>query len=275
MGDMATRGRASSDREESANGPVQSVDRALQILDLLASSDSLGVSEISRELGVHRSTAFRLLATLESRNFVEQEERRGEYQLGLGVLRLASAVRARRDIVRDAQSVCDALVEEIDETSNVALLEGEWAVNVTQATSTRFIAVSRQYVGQRTPLHATSTGKMLLAHAPGELFRAITGRALEQCTDATITDPAELAQELDNIRRLGWAAAIGEWEEEANAVAVPVIGRDGTVVAALSVTAPSFRLGQDEVPGVVEVLQRHAGVLSARLGGAAAVARDV
>ena len=249
-------------------GSVQSVDRAIQILEMLSDASSLGVSEISRRLGVHRSTAFRLLATLEARNLVEQEERRGEYQLGFGVLRLAGRITARMGIVKDAQQVCDELTAELNETSNVAILDSGAAVNVTQATGTRLVSVTRQYVGQRTPLHATSTGKILLAHAAPEVVRQALAQPLERCTDNTITSPAALEQHLELVRARGWAAAAEEWEYDTNAVAVPVLGQDGSVVAALSITAPSFRMPEASFPPLVEVLSRHARQLGARLGAA-------
>ncbi|MCM3615696.1 IclR family transcriptional regulator [Microbacterium enclense] len=250
-------------------GAVQSVDRAIQILEMLSDASTLGVSEISRRLGVHRSTAFRLLATLEARNLVEQEERRGEYQLGFGVLRLAGRITARMDIVKDAQQVCDELTAELNETSNVAIFDAGAAVNVTQATGTRLVSVTRQYVGQRTPLHATSTGKVLLAYAPAATLRQALSQPLEKCTENTLTAPAALEDHLTLVRDRGWAAAMEEWEYDTNALAVPVFGQDGGVVAALSITAPSFRMPESVFPDLVGVLLRHSRQLGARLGAVA------
>ena len=250
------------------DGSVQSVDRALQILNLLAETQSLGVSEISRELGVHRSTAFRLLATLESHNYVEQEGRRGTYRLGFGVLRLSGRVEARTDLVKEAQLVCDDVTDELNETSNVAILDDGAAVNICQTTGTRLVAVTQQYVGRRTPLHATSTGKILLAHASADVVRSTLSGPLEGFTPHTLTDAAVLETRLEEVRDRGWAAAVEEWEPDTNAVAVAVSDRAGGVVAALSVTAPSFRMSPDGFPDIVAVLRRHARHLSARLGSA-------
>lgn len=252
--------------DSTPEGTVQSVDRAIQILEMLSEARSLGVSEISRQLGVHRSTAFRLLATLEGRNLVEQEEKRGTYSLGLGVLRLAGHITARMDIVKDAQAVCDDLTAEVNETSNVAILDNGAAVNITQTTGTRLVSVTRQYVGQRTPLHATSTGKVLLAHAPNDVLLATLAHPLEQCTAHTITDAVALEDHLQQVREQEWAAAIEEWEYDTNALAVPVRGLGGKVVAALSLTAPSFRMSSGSFPELVELLHRHAQQLSTRLG---------
>lgn len=252
--------------EPAQGGTVQSVDRAIQILEMLSEARSLGVSEISRQLGVHRSTAFRLLATLETRNLVEQEEKRGTYSLGLGVLRLAGHITARMDIVKDAQAVCDELTGEINETSNVAILDNGAAVNITQTTGTKLVSVTRQYVGQRTPLHATSTGKLLLAYAPGDVLLSTLSTPLERCTEHTIIDPVALEEHLQEIREREWAAAVEEWEYDTNALAVPVRGLGGRIVAALSVTAPSFRMSAGDFPALVETLRAHARRLSTRLG---------
>ncbi|KAB1656657.1 IclR family transcriptional regulator [Pseudoclavibacter chungangensis] len=247
------------------DGTVQSVDRALRILALLSTSDSLGVSEISRELDVHRSTAFRLLATLEAHDYVEQESHRGTYRLAFGVLRLSQQVASRTDLAKEAQATCDAATAEVNETSNVAILTQGIAVNVTQTTGNRFVSVSQQYVGQQSPLHATSTGKVLLAHDPAELRTVLAGE-LTSFTANTITDADALVAQLDAVRERGWSSAVQEWELEMNAVAVPVRDLSGRVVAALAVTAPSFRMPESEFPAFADVLVRHAQRLSARLG---------
>lgn len=247
---------------------VQSVSRAIHILDLLADQESLGVTEISKSLGVHRSTAFRLLATLEAHNYVEQESHRGTYRLSFGVLRLSGQVGARVDIVKEAEVVCNEVVDELNETSNVAIHDEGAAVNICQAMGTRLVSVTRQYVGQRTPLHATSTGKILLAFSPRQNDMLPSGR-LEAFTPHTITNLTVLAKHLEQVRSQGWAGADQEWELDTNAVAVPVRNATGAVIAALSVTAPSFRMTPEEFGPLAEVLQRHAEHLGARLGAVA------
>ncbi|GAB3164299.1 IclR family transcriptional regulator [Myceligenerans halotolerans] len=246
--------------------PVQSVDRAVHILELLGNNGPMGVSEVSRHLGVHRSTAFRLLATLEGRHLVEQESHRGLYRLGLGLLRLAGSVSAQVDLVRDAQACCDALAAQLNETTNASVLDGEAAINITQALGSQLVAVVRD-VGQQTPLHATSTGKVLLAHTPEDVQARLVRGKHERFTPATITEPEALRSELATIREQGWAASHEEWQAGTNAVAVPVRGQGGNVVAALSVTAPNFRMPEDSFPKFAEELAEGAADLGRRLGG--------
>lgn len=252
--------------KSSKAAPVQSVERAIQILELLREEPSLSMSEISRRLEVHRSTVFRVLGTLEAHDLVEQESARGSYRLGFGILRLASAVTDQIDFSRDAQGSCDALAERLNETVNAAILDEGYAVTITQAQGDQMVGVTRQYVGQRGPLHATSTGKMLLAHAREEEFDRLISRGLESFTGMTMTDPDVLATELETVRRRGWASAVAEWERGINALAVPVRGSDGEVVAALSTTAPSFRLPESHFAEVAEILAEEAARLEARLG---------
>lgn len=246
--------------------PVQSVERAVTILELLSEVPSASISEISRRLGVHRSTAFRLLATLEAHDLVEQEAVRGSYRLSFGMLRLASSVSGRIDLSRDAQSSCTALARHLNETVNVAILAEGGAVTITQAQGDQMVGLTKQYVGQRGPLHATSTGKVLLAHSEDGTFDAAVARGLQSFTGMTMTDPDLLRAELEAVRTRGWSSAVAEWEQGINALAVPVRGPEGEVVAALSATAPSFRLPESRFAETAELLTEEASRLAARLG---------
>lgn len=244
---------------------VQSADRVLQILEILADNGPTGVSAIARELGVHRSTAFRLLATLEGRRFVVQETHRGTYSLGAGALRIAGAVALRLDLAHEAQHICNEVTARMGETSNVAILIEDAAVNIAQTTGTSSVSVRDQYVGQRTPLHATSSGKALLAYADDAVITRVS-QSLEGFSDATIVDSAKLQAELAGVRERGWGSALSEWQDHTNAVAVPVFSTDGSVVAALSITAPAFRLPSELLPGYADELREFAKELARRLG---------
>src|ERR1700712_3288723 len=113
-------------------GAVQSVDRALTILRLLAERGDLGVTEIAQSLGVHKSTAFRLVATLERHDIVSQTEDRGKYRLGVGVLRLAGATRVRLDLVQESRPVTHQLATSVGETLNIVVLSGHEALYLDQ-----------------------------------------------------------------------------------------------------------------------------------------------
>jgi DNA-binding IclR family transcriptional regulator len=254
-------------RQRGGNGngvQVQSVDRALAILDILARRGEAGVTELAAELDVHKSTAFRLVGALEARQLVEQISERGKYRLGFGVVRLAGATTATLDLPRESQPVCERLVAEFDETVNVAILNDGQATNVTQVHGTAAVT-TRNWIGQRTPLHATSSGKVLLAWAPeNELTLALD--TLERYTPKTITSRSKLLTELENVRRRGWGCTAEELEVGLNAVAAPIRGGDGEVVAAVSVSGPAYRMTPDTYPSIAERLRAGADEISSRIG---------
>ncbi|WP_369140959.1 IclR family transcriptional regulator [Modestobacter versicolor] len=254
-----------NDDKEPLVQPVQSVDRAAQILEILARRGEVGVTEIGADLGVHKSTASRLLATLEGRGLVEQARARGTYRLGVGLIRLAGTGAAQLDVVQAARQVCAELAADLGETVNVAVLDEGAAMNVSQARGSAAVAV-QNWVGRRTPLHATSSGKVLLAYAPDDVRRDLAGQPLARCTPATITDHRALAAELAAVRARGWGATEGELEVGLNGVAAPVRTAAGEVVAALSVSGPAYRLGADRFPAVAEQLVAAATEAGALLG---------
>jgi DNA-binding IclR family transcriptional regulator len=245
---------------------VQSVDRALAILEILARRRDAGVTEIGKELGVHKSTAFRLLAVLESRGFVEQAEDRGTYRLGLGIVRLAGAITAQLDLTREGQAACERLAADLGETVNIAILDGNRAVNVNQVRGASAIA-SHNWIGQHTPLHATSSGKVLLAFGPSRAFDLVRlGGPLPQFTDFTVVDVLKLQEELDEVRAFGWAFTAEEFEVGLNAVAAPIRGADGSVIAALSVSAPAYRMSRDVFSRIAPRVIEAADEVSQRMG---------
>lgn len=244
---------------------VQSVDRALSVLEILAAHGEVGVTEVATELGVHKSTAFRLIAALENRGFVEQLADRGKYRLGFGVVRLAGAAAVQLDIAREGQRICEVLAADLEETVNIAILDSDLAVNVSQARGPAALS-THNWVGQGTPLHATSSGKVLLAHAPDAVRKGVLSRELQRFTSATTTDPEVLQQHLDRIVEQGWGSTVEEYEVGLNAVAAPVRGADGDVIAALSVSGPSFRMDAEDFPRIARRVVSGAGELSRRLG---------
>jgi DNA-binding IclR family transcriptional regulator len=251
-----------------AGSTVQSVDRAVSVLEILARQGVAGVTEIAAELGVHKSTASRLIGALEHRGLVDQVADRGKYRLGLGMVRLAGAAASRIDLPGAAATVCDALAVELGETVNVAVLDEDQTVNITQALGQAAVS-SYNWVGRRTPSHATSSGKVLLAYAPAAVRRAALERPLARYTARTVTDPGALDALLSEVERAGWASTSEELEIGLNAVAAPIRGVDGRVVAAISVSGPAYRLGVSGFAGLADRLARAAARISANLGHSA------
>ena len=259
---------ARSGRSRDSDGSttqVQSVDRALSILEYLAQNGSSGVTEIAKNLNVHKSTAFRLVVALENRQLVEQEEERGKYRLGFGLIRLAGATSAQLDLTKEGRPVCVRLAGEFAETVNIALLDSDAAVNITQEHGSNVVS-SRNWVGKRTPLHATSSGKVLLAWADPDTLASLLDGHLERYTERTVADTDGLRAELDEVRARGWASCNEELELGLNSVAAPIFGTDGTVVAAVSVSGPSYRLTTDDFERIADRILAGAGEISSRIG---------
>lgn len=244
---------------------VQSVDRAISVLELLARNGETGITEIAGELGVHKSTASRLLSVLQARGLVEQLGERGKYAIGFGIVRLAGAATGRMDLAKLGRASCQTLAESLGETVNIAIADDGVAINISQARGSAAIT-TQNWTGQRTPLHATSSGKVLLAALPETERKRLLRRKLEQYTPRTVVDPEELTAELDRVTEDGYVACYEELELGMHAVAVPIHGPGGEVVAAMSVSGPSYRLSKQRVRQIVRPLTDAAMDLSAQLG---------
>ncbi|WP_455357284.1 IclR family transcriptional regulator [Streptomyces sp. SYSU K217416] len=249
-----------------AAGGVQSVDRAVSVLEILAQRGEAGVSEVAAEIDVHKSTAFRLLGALEARGLVEQAGERGKYRLGFGIVRLAGAVTGRLDITQQSRPVCERLAEEIGETVNVAVLESHHAINLFQVRGPGAVT-AHNWVGQLTPLHATSSGKILLAQLSTKRRAALLAEAgLEKLTPQTITTKARLGKSLDEALELGYALTLEEFEIGLHAIAAPIRSMDGDVVAAVSASGPSYRFTEERMHEIAPGLLAGAQEISNRLG---------
>ncbi|UYM03924.1 IclR family transcriptional regulator [Solicola gregarius] len=245
---------------------VQSVDRAISVLEVLAHAGQAGVTEIAAELGVHKSTAFRLVSALEARELVEQDSDRGKYRLGLGILRLAGATTARLDVVQEARPKARTLAIETGETVNIAVLSEGAALYLDQVAGSSSVQSSHNWVGQRIPLHATSNGKTLLSGLTDDQIRRETGRKLAAYTPKTVTDHTTLLAEVAEVRADGYSVVSDELEIGLTAVAAPLRNAHGDVVASLSVSGPTFRFDADKVDAARKHVVAAAEEISARLG---------
>ena len=247
---------------------VQSVDRAITVLEILARRGDAGVTEIAVELGVHKSTAFRLVSVLEARGLVDQNSDRGKYRLGLGVLRLAGATAARFDVTQQARPVIEALARDLDETINIAILSGHDALYLDQVAGSSALQL-HNWVGRRIPLHCTSNGKALIAHLPEWQQRELLVEPLTRFTEATVTDVDDVLAELAQVREDGYATAFEEFELGLVAVASPIRDLSGNVVASMSASGPVFRLPRGRLPELGAAVRAAAGEVSRLLGGGA------
>ncbi|HKB41268.1 MAG TPA: IclR family transcriptional regulator, partial [Gemmataceae bacterium] len=236
-----------------SNG-IQTVDRVLQMLSAFGPERlEVGVSDFASLLGVHKSTASRLAATLAGRGFLERAPDGRAFRLGPEVGRLGLLCQGGRDLVTLAREPMDRLASETGETVNLAVLDGASVVNLAQADGRHIIGVGN-WAGRRTPLHCTSNGKVLLAFIGAPL----PDGPLEPLTPRTITSVEKLQATVEKVRRDGWATNVGELEEGLHSVAAPVFDAAGRCRAALTVAGPSYRMPARRLPELARLCQQTA-----------------
>ena len=233
----------------------QSVDRALQILWTLNGLQHATVTQIAQELHVHKSTASRLLTALERHRLVTRRPDSLAYELGHGILQLASSVNSQYDLTKSAQLLVEAVAEHFNLTANVAILDDTYAVNIAQSDPPDKFFTPRQYVGRRTPGHATSSGKVLLAFADQQIRDRMASESLHRFTPHTITDTSALMADLELARQRGWAVSNNEWDEDMTAIGVPLLGSQDRIVAAVTITGFTHDLPPETFAARAQKLQ--------------------
>ncbi|HWB56568.1 MAG TPA: IclR family transcriptional regulator [Gaiellaceae bacterium] len=241
---------------------VAAVERAIVVLDALAADGAeLGTNEIARRTGLHASTVSRLLSTLADAGLVEHVEDTGRYRLGIRLLQLGNAVLARLDLREVARPALRALVAETGETATLSAPGDPDAVTVDFVQSGSSVQ-SVATLGRPSVAHATATGKVALAFGRVELG---PGR-LTAFTPLTITDRSVLAAEVETVRKQGWAQALGEREVDLNAIAAPVRGSRGELVAVIGLQGPASRFDDEARAAALQPLLARAGAVSNALG---------
>jgi IclR family acetate operon transcriptional repressor len=242
----------------------------MALLDALAESDSgLGVNELARRIGVNASTASRLLGTLQDAGLVDRTGS-GPYRLGLRLVALADRVLAQFDVRERARPLLTRLVGETGETATLSVPGGEAAITVDYVPAPSSV-VSMARLGRPSVPHATAAGKVMLAFSGGLPSDA----ELTPFTPRTITDRDALAAEVTAVRERGWAEAVGEREPDLGALAAPVFGRGGDLVAILGIQGPASRLPAATRRSLREPLAQAAQELSQALGGPAGSAAQL
>ncbi|SHI94445.1 IclR family transcriptional regulator [Desulfofundulus thermosubterraneus] len=244
---------------------IQSVERAIKILEYLCRGPA-SLSELSRELGLHKSTAFGLLQTLIKHNYVHQEIKTGRYRLGYRVLALGGAFLEHCDLREIASPYLQQLVNEHGETVHLVVMDDGQVVYVDKIDSPQSIRmVSR--IGRRLPAHCTGVGKAILAYLPEEKVQAIVKkRGLPRFTANTITTWEELSAELARIREEGVSYDREEIEEGLRCVAAPLIGYGQYPVGAISVSGPASRMTEEKMSRIAGSLKKVAGEISQQMG---------
>jgi DNA-binding IclR family transcriptional regulator len=237
-----------SNRDGPSRYGLETVRRAIALLRSFSSEEpELGVTELSRRLKVHKSTVSRLLGTLEMDSLVARNSETGRYRLGVGLIELASLAVLNADLRRVARPMLCELADKTKETVNLAVRDQDGMVNVELLPSLSRRVSNFGWVGRRTPLHASSTGKAFMAHLSETEWIALLESPLTSYTEHTITEPDALTEEFLRIRTRGYAMGLEELEIGLNAVAAPIWDHTSQVVACVSTAGPSYRLSLEKI----------------------------
>jgi DNA-binding IclR family transcriptional regulator len=243
---------------------TQAVLRAVELLKAFPPDrPERNLTELALAVGLNRTTAYRLLTALQSEGLIERDG--PTYRLGPELLALGARAAGSSQLRAAARLELASLAEETGETVTIEILVGRDVLIVDEASG-RHLVGAVPSLGTRWPAHATSTGKLLLAHLPDDLLDRFLAEPLERLTPRTIVDPAALRRELGRIRDRGHAVTWEEVELGFVAVGVGIRGAAGAVVAALSAGGPRARFPADRVSELAETLTAAAERISGRLG---------
>lgn len=246
---------------------VRSVERALDLLELfMETTRSMSLAEVSERTSLHPSTAHRLLATLDKRNFVNQDSNSKLYSLGTKFMFPIDGVQSFQMLRNMAHPVLQKISDQSGEGVSFCIRSGNHAMCIAKVSSGRSVDISLQN-GALVPLHATAVGKAILSQlAPDEVRRIIELEGLAPSTVNTITDIRKLETILKEARSDGYAMDYEEWEIGIRCIAVPVLAVDGNVIGAISVSGPAGRMSPGEVQRIANLIQAGGHKLSEKLG---------
>jgi DNA-binding IclR family transcriptional regulator len=248
---------------ESGLRTIQSVDRAAALLKAVAASrDPLSVVELAAQCGLNRSTAWRLLATLDSQGLVERDPVTQRYSVGYAIFQIAAA-GDHDAFVRRAHPVLQVLANETGETANLAVAKRFNLIYVDQVEAPQIM--SPNWLGRVIALHATSSGKAFLAWLPKEERDVLVPSKLERFTDTTLTDRRQLEEELEAVRRDGYSVCVGELEETLYGASSAVLNERERPVAIVSVWGPQHRVPAERLPEIGLKAQAAAAEIEALL----------
>ncbi len=243
----------------------QSVQRATAILRAAADRPAgETASGLARAAGLPTSTALRLIHTLEQEGFLARRGD-GRYAIGVALARLGRDAEAGDMVDATARAALERVAAETDETVTLSVVRGGEALDVVLQIDTPHMVKAVSWVGRRYPLHASSSGKVLLGTLePARLERFLLGR-LERPASATITDPTRLRAEIERVREQGYAELVDELEDGLASVSVPIVDGVGRLVATLNVTGPSFRLDAERRIAALKPMLAAAAQIEGRL----------
>lgn len=253
--------------KQESDAILGTLDKGLHVLVVLSEARGAGLTltELCAEVGLHRTTMFRILATLQARGFITRDEQSGRYQIGLRVLGLASGLLRRLDIRQIARPILQDVRQRTQELVYLTVLDKGEVVTVEAFDSDQVISL-RADIGDRRPAYCSASGKAILAHLPTAEVDAILAAGMPALTQRTITSPVVMHHHLPEIRARGFAYDDEERMEGLRCVAAPIFGVDGNVLGATSIAVPLMRAPWPRLQELGQEIAVAAAAISRQLG---------
>jgi len=246
---------------------IQSIARAVIILEHLSlngNEDSL--SNISRTIGLSKSTTYSLIATLEQLGLVQQDQVSARYSLGMKLFEWGQVVHSSMDLRKIAVPQMQELVAKYGETAHLGVLSQGEVVYIDKVDGQHSMLIASR-IGGRNPIHCTGVGKILVAELPAaEIDKILSEKKLTKFTEKTITDPGVLKQHLCKVREMGYAVDEEEFEKSLSCVAAPIRNHRKEVVASVSLSGPTQRMNTEKLDRIIADVVSTANLISAQLG---------
>ena len=247
-------------------GMVRSVVLITGVMEALADEKQLGVSELAARLGIHKSTVYRFLSSLQELGYVRQDAETEKYGLSYKILDLAGRILSSIDVRQAARPIMEQISDKTRETVHLATLEKAEVIYIDKIDSNQPLRM-HSYIGQKIPIHASALGKVLLAWGPEHILEDLLHKGkLKHFTAASITEPEALREEIRKIREQGYAEDREESVPGVRCLAAPIRSGEGSVAAALSVSLPTQRFDENRLPVLKEMIRQGAMEISERMG---------
>ena len=245
---------------------VRAVERALDILLCFTMErPTLSLTDIAEQVGMHKSTIHRLLATLESKRFITRDKTSGLYQLGFLFIELASVMLHDLDIQRWAIPYLQQLSQQCGETVDLAILDNSQVVYLQVVESTQRIKLAAA-VGEQLPAYCTASGKAFLAYLPEKQVRQILAQGMTKYTKNTLVSLEDLFNNLVQTRERGFAISEQEYEKDINAVAAPIMDGNNCPLAVIAIVGPSYRMSYDRMLELGQLLRETTKAIASDVG---------
>lgn len=251
---------------EKRSDQLSSVSNALRILEHFSNNQTVVyVGELAKELGLSKSTISRLVRTLEQHDFLARDPHSQGYLLGNKLLTIAGIYTNTNELYREVGPVLSEIVQKTNESAQIAAIDGSEVFYVHKMNGPYYSDAGTQ-IGQKNPIHATSSGKLLLAYSDEAIIDEVASQPLQALTEHTITNSIQFKKELSKIRSQGYSFSVGELTEGNYSLAFPVYNYEDKVVCALSIVGPVTRMNKDKMKDYMRILKSAAQEASERLG---------